>query len=368
MRCFRHLTFFVAAMAISGMVFCQQTDRDATRQLFNTKIDNGVAAARKGDFRTAEEVFRSAVSLRPHDPRGLTALGQAQEELGKYLESEDTFREVLRLDPTSPEAHVNLAIALADQGSLASALEETTSAIRLDPNSSAAHLMRGRLMSDLKRPAEARTEFRLALKYDPRNVEALRNWAALEEDEGDKRAQGELLRRYIQFRPTDADAQCQYGMIMESEGQGAMAIAALRKAIKLNPEYREAIYALARAVERTDPEEARALFQRVQYLSHDQQIRDRVRLLGNQANAEMAESNYAAAIADLQHAIALCGKCDLLGALDKNLGLAYCHKGQLDSCERELKKAKLLIPGDPDVALALRIAQRNRDQALDRLR
>ena len=60
-------------------------------------------------------------------------------------------------------------------------------------------------------------------------------------------------------------------------------------------------------------------------------------MLGNQANAKMFEANYKGAIDDLKNAIVLCGRCKLLGALEKNLGLAYCHAGQLDAGERELK-------------------------------
>jgi hypothetical protein len=43
--------------------------------------------------------------------------------------------------------------------------------------------------------------------------------------------------------------------------------------------------------------------------------------------------------------------------LEKNLGLAYCHKGELDFCQRELRIAQSLIPDDPAVGLALRVAK-----------
>jgi hypothetical protein len=78
----------------------------------------------------------------------------------------------------------------------------------------------------------------------------------------------------------------------------------------------------------------------------------------------MFEADYKRAIDDLKNAIVLCGSCKLLGALEKNLGLAYCHAGQLDAGERELKIAESLIPDDLDVKTALQIVAKQRVQAL----
>jgi len=78
----------------------------------------------------------------------------------------------------------------------------------------------------------------------------------------------------------------------------------------------------------------------------------------------MYDANYKGAIDDLKNAIVLCGGCKLLGALEKNIGLAYCHAGQLDAGERELKISELLIPDDPGVKAALQTVEHQRKQAL----
>lgn len=105
--------------------------------------------------------------------------------------------------------------------------------------------------------------------------------------------------------------------------------------------------------------------ERVHELEHDQQTIDRVNMLGNQANEKMDEANYKVAIDDLKNAIVLCGRCKLLGALEKNLGLAYCHAGQLGAGERELKVAKTLIPEDGSVEAALQTVRQQRSQISD---
>ena len=90
------------------------------------ELERGIALARKGDFKKAEEAFEQAVILHPRDPRTLAALGQLQEQLGELQESIETFRKVIELDPLSPEAHENLGIALGDRADLASALKESS--------------------------------------------------------------------------------------------------------------------------------------------------------------------------------------------------------------------------------------------------
>jgi tetratricopeptide (TPR) repeat protein len=141
-------------------------------------------------------------------------------------------------------------------------------------------------------------------------------------------------------------------------------VAAWRRAIALNPQDSGAIYSLARALRQTNPAESRQLMERVQELGRDQRTIDQIQQLGNQANAKMYEANYKGAIEDLTNAVVLCGRCKLLGALKKNLGLAYCHAGQLDAGERELKISESLVPDDPDVKTALLIVEHQRSQAL----
>jgi len=105
--------------------------------------------------------------------------------------------------------------------------------------------------------------------------------------------------------------------------------------------------------------------ERVHELEHDQQTIDRVNMLGNQANQKMYDTNYKGAIDDLKDAIVLCGRCKPLGALEKNLGLAYCHAGQLGAGERELKIAERLIPEDTSVEAALQTVKQQRSQVSD---
>jgi tetratricopeptide (TPR) repeat protein len=341
----------------------QQTRQSQADQASDPMLEKGIALARKGDFKQAEEAFQQAVTNQPNDPRALTALGQVQEQLGKTPDSIETFSKVIALDPRSSDAHVNLGIALGDHADLAAALQESLVATRLAPDSASAHFLRGRLLSDLGRRDEARAEFRKVLTIAPGYAEALNYWAALEGDEGNMAAQESLLTRYVKLRPENATAWVQLGQVLNEQHRQPEAVAAWRHALAINPRYMLALYSLVRALKSTDPAECRQLVQRIQELERDKLTIDQIKMLGNKSNAEMDHTDYRAAVDDLREAKVLCGNCELLGNIEKNLGLAYCHAGQLDAGERELKLAKALKPADSDLDQALAVVKLQRDQA-----
>jgi tetratricopeptide (TPR) repeat protein len=327
------LASLILALFSGALSRSQETRQQKDDLSSGPELQRGIALAQKGDFKKAEEAFEQAVALHPNDARALTALGEVQEQLGKLPESIETFRKVIELDPRSADAHENLAIALGDRSDLADALKESSLATQLAPGSASAHFLRGRLLSDLGKHEEARDEFRKTLDIAPEYAEALHYWAALEGDEGNTEIQGNLLKRYVRLRPDQATAFDQLGHVLEEEHRESEA-------------------------------ESRQLMERAQELGSDQRTIDRINLLGTQANAKMYEANYKGAIDDLTNAIVLCGRCKLLGALEKNLGLAYCHAGQLDAGERDLKISESLIPDDPDVKTALQIVEQQRRRAL----
>jgi Flp pilus assembly protein TadD len=136
----------------SGSLSCSQGTRQLKEDLSSSpELQRGIDLAQKGDFKKAEVAFEQAVTLHPSDARALTALGQAQEQLGQLPKSIETFRKVIELDPRSAEAHENLGIALGDRSDLAAALKESSIATLLAPGSACAHFLRGRLLSDLGR-------------------------------------------------------------------------------------------------------------------------------------------------------------------------------------------------------------------------
>jgi Tfp pilus assembly protein PilF len=70
----------VAVVLLCASSFSHSGERGASDRAFDDWIQTGVAAARNGDLKAAKQAFQQAVSLRPRDPRALTALGQVMQK------------------------------------------------------------------------------------------------------------------------------------------------------------------------------------------------------------------------------------------------------------------------------------------------
>ena len=96
---------------------------------------------------------------------------------------------------------------------------------------------------------------------------------------------------------------------------------------------------------------------RFEEMRAQQHIVDRAQLLGNFALASADAHDWPQAVAQLKEAIETCGKCSALPQLHKDLGLIYCHSGDLKNGRVELLEAQKLSPGDEDVAKALQLLE-----------
>jgi tetratricopeptide (TPR) repeat protein len=127
--------------------------------------------------------------------------------------------------------------------------------------------------------------------------------------------------------------------------------------IKLNPDHGQALYNLSRQLAQSDPEEAKSFQFRFERLNQQKQILDQSETLGNFALSSAAAHDWPQAISQLKEGLQLCGNCRAKGQLHKDLGLIYCHSGDMKNGLAELLEAKKLTPQDPDIDKAIRIAQ-----------
>ena len=93
-------------------------------------------------------------------------------------------------------------------------------------------------------------------------------------------------------------------------------------------------------------------FEKLQSQEH---IMTRAQTLGNFALASADAHDWQKAVAQLKEAIGTCGDCSARAQLHKDLGLIYCHSGDLKNGRIELLEARKLSPGDQDVQTALRL-------------
>lgn len=136
---------FVGAMLLSGCVFNAPPVFDPVRLSRSRElIDQGTAALRSGDLRSARAAFQMADEVDP-SAASLDGLGCVALADGLFERAEEFFVRAIRVDPNYGPAFANLALLYERAGLL----------------------------------EEARGLYRRALEIDPQNVAARNNYAAL---------------------------------------------------------------------------------------------------------------------------------------------------------------------------------------------
>lgn len=125
----------------------------------------------------------------------------------------------------------------------------------------------------------------------------------------------------------------------------------------MEPVNTEALYSIARALEKTGSLEAKSVMERHQVLMKSERFTDRVKQLGNFGLAAADAGNYELAVARITEALKFCGECEQSADLHRNLGLIHCRNGDLDKGERELRLALNLRPDDADALKAMAIIE-----------
>jgi len=155
----------------------------------------------------------------------------------------------------------------------------------------------------------------------------------------------------------------QLGQALEHESRGSQAIAAWRQTIAVDPDNTQALWSLARALRPTDSAEADRLMARFAAIQRDHRVVDRVETLANDAAASAQAQEWSEAVRQLKQAFEACGECNIKPQLHKKLGLIYCHAGDLENGEKELRLARAGLPGDAEIERALALISRARTHA-----
>jgi tetratricopeptide (TPR) repeat protein len=359
-----------------GLILALNGDLAQAEKVFRQALENdpnytqgylnlGLVLAQQQKFADAEAPLDKALKLVPDDLRVLSAAGKVKARLGKSEEGNALLRKVVALAPASAAAHLDLAIALAGGYDLPGALAETAEAVRLAPQSAAAHFNQGRVLFDLGRGAQAQPELEMASRLAPQMAEPQYLLAVLEKQAGNYKDAIPLLRNVVKLQPQNPTAWNLLGQCLDHEAQSPEAIAAWKQAIAISPDFTQALWSLSRALRSVDAAEADRLMKRFAAVQKDRRIVDRAETLANDAVASTQALDWPEAIRQLNEALTACADCSIRAELDKKLGLLYCHAGDLDSGEKQLRLAQAARPGDAEIERALALIARARQQAAE---
>lgn len=155
----------------------------AMQDQFGPALRLARASRRAGDYASAVNLYRSAVSTSTPDPALLVELGDTLVDAGSPDDGIDVYWKVLGLPKVDPKTGVRLAAvrglahAYLDLGQADTALEHWDEALQLAPQDAAALVGRGVALDTLGRHADAQASYRTLLSDSPRDVPARNNLA-----------------------------------------------------------------------------------------------------------------------------------------------------------------------------------------------
>ncbi|XP_014819230.1 PREDICTED: transmembrane and TPR repeat-containing protein 3 [Calidris pugnax] len=179
--------------------------------------------ANESRLEEADQLYRQAISMRPDFKQAYISRGELLLKMNKPLKAKEAYLRALELDRTNADLWYNLAIVYIE----------------------------------LKDPTEALKNFNRALELNPTHKLALFNSALLMQESGDARLRPEAKQRllhYVKEEPQDANGYFNLGMLAMDDKKDTEAEAWMKKAIRLQPNFRSALFNLALLYSQTGKE------------------------------------------------------------------------------------------------------------------
>nr|XP_012324793.1 transmembrane and TPR repeat-containing protein 3 [Aotus nancymaae]XP_012324794.1 transmembrane and TPR repeat-containing protein 3 [Aotus nancymaae] len=170
--------------------------------------------ANESRLEEADQLYRQAISMRPDFKQAYISRGELLLKMNKPLKAKEAYLKALELDRNNADLWYNLAIVYIE----------------------------------LKEPNEALKNFNRALELNPKHKLALFNSAILMQESGEVKLRPEARKRllsYINEEPLDANGYFNLGMLAMDDKKDNEAEIWMKKAIKLQADFRSALFNLA---------------------------------------------------------------------------------------------------------------------------
>jgi len=214
----------------------------------------GVALARAGDLPGAISEHREVLKMNPRHADAASNLGAELVSAGQLDEALPYLGLAVRLSPKSSEAHSNFGSALARKGDHSTAIEHYQTALELKPQQPKVHLNMGISLNKIGRLDDATSHFAEAARLEPDNLDAQYNLGRNLFLQGKANLALAPLELVLKSNPENAFAHFYVGQASLRLRLMNQAIAHLREAIRLQPNWPEALTALAWILA-SDPDE-----------------------------------------------------------------------------------------------------------------
>lgn len=198
------------------------------------------------------------------DAQGLShyIMGLYCENLGDIDGSIQEYLKALAVDPGSSLLHLNLASSFIKKNDAAKAIDQLKQASNLAPEAVEPHLVLALVYAAGNNPDLATNEYALALKnatkLDPKNIELYKSLGVIYLQQNKKKEAEGIFKLIVGMAPNDAQIRFYLGSIYYDSKDYAAAEKELKAALKLKPDYHEALNFLGYSYLERDKEINRA--------------------------------------------------------------------------------------------------------------
>ena len=239
----------------------------------------GIAYRDQGQTAKALTEFQAAVKADPTFALAYPEIGGILEDQGKPQQALAVYQRGLQAAPGAGQLHDLVATRLWAQGKQEEALAQYATALHCDPKDADAHFNFGVALSSRGQFTDAAFHFAAACRLRPDDREALSCLAETLMKEGRLSQAEDRYRELTQLSPTNALAHQNLGLLLVERGNLNDALKQFEQAVAVNPNWPEALNALAwllathPSVESRNPAQAVKLAERACQLTGDKQPR-----------------------------------------------------------------------------------------------
>jgi tetratricopeptide (TPR) repeat protein len=210
-------------------------------------LDQGRGHQQAGRLTEAENAYRHALELAPHDPETCHLLGLVTYRLNRLAESLRYLHAAVERQPSSPVYWFNLGVVSQKAGHSPDAVSAYEKAVALNPRYSEAYGNLGNVLRETGDLSGAVNAYEHALKLNPSHADSHNNLGVAKKEQGHTGDAVACYRRALELRPTHAEALNNLGLALMEIGTLHDAIGCFQQALSILPGYQLARYNLGMA-------------------------------------------------------------------------------------------------------------------------
>ncbi|XP_078231607.1 protein O-mannosyl-transferase TMTC4 isoform X5 [Callithrix jacchus] len=216
---------------------------------------------RSGQWRSEEQLFRSALSVCPLNAKVHYNIGKNLADKGNQTAAIRYYREAVRLNPKYVHAMNNLGNILKERNELQEAEELLSLAVQIQPDFAAAWMNLGIVQNSLKRFEAAEQSYRTAIKHRRKYPDCYYNLGRLYADLNRHVDALNAWRNATVLKPEHSLAWNNMIILLDNTGNLAQAEAVGREALGLIPNDHSLMFSLANVLGKSQKyKESEALF------------------------------------------------------------------------------------------------------------